>query len=591
MDTPFFTPDRRRATLPEIVSYIEEQIDATPVVAVGDVVDAGDARTGNERMSNYQEMHRRDEWLLPLTAKNGVVLRTAEIPATDCSQIAFVLSLGFGNGSPLPQPTGQFHLSVNGKAAVSIRVVNHRQLWRRADCALAFDAKRVECAEPCAGLTLSPLITNEMLAAFGPAFLVVPKSWVTPGSTAEIRVDAECDVESTRWLLLANSGQVLQQSDFHRLVDMLREPHPAVGDYKVYFGDIHTHSGQVRDKCDNKGCGMGSWAGNYEYARGPGGLDIYALTDHESQVDPDDNEAYLGLADKYNEDGRFVCLPAYEFTNPLYGHRNVYFRGSGGAVLDTARDPGRTSMDPANCRTPDELWAAMEATGVPFITIPHHPSATSHPMNLDFHNPKYDRLLEVYSSWGSSEYHGDFPRGVSDRWRTNSYREALIRGQRYGVLGGADGHDGHPGNAQSPLVKHHHLFHFCGSGRIAVLAEELTREAVFDAMYERRCYATTGPPIVLEVKVNGAVMGSEIPVLGVGERPAVICRVDGTAGIDHIRFMKNGDVVHTVHCHGEWAFEAQWEDDNYGAADASCYWVRVVQNDHESAWSSPVWIG
>ena len=591
MDNPFFTPDGRRAIMPEITAYIEEQIKATPVTGLQEVLEVGDARAGADRTSNFQEMHDRREWLLPLSAKKGILLQTGQVPATNCDQVAFVLSLGFGNGSPLPQPSGQWDVLVNDRPAVTVRMVNHRQLWRQGACSLAFDAKRVECAEPYAGLTLSSLITHEMLAAFGPAFLVVPTAWLEVGRPAQIRIEARCDVDSTRWIQFAPASPVLQQSDFHRLLQMLREPHATFGDHRVYFGDIHTHSGQVGDECENNGCGRGTRVSNYEYARGPGGLDIYALTDHEWQVDPNNVDGYLGLADEYNEEGRFVCLPGFEYTNLLYGHRNVYFRGSGGTVFNTNTNWGRPTMVPDECNTPEDLWAAMEATGIPFITVPHHPSATSHPTNLDFYNPKYDRLLEVYSSWGSSEYHGDFPRGVSDRWRTGSYREALVRGQRYGAIGGADGHDGHPGNAQSPLVKHPHIFHFCGSGRIAVLADELTRGAVFDAMYERRCYATTGTPVLLDVKVNGAVMGSEVAAPGVGERPVVAVKVDGTAGIDHIRFMKNGDVRHTVHCHGEWSFEAQWEDEKYGPADPACYWVRVVQRDHESAWSSPVWVG
>ena len=53
------------------------------------------------------------------------------------------------------------------------------------------------------------------------------------------------------------------------------------------------------------------------------------------------------------------------------------------------------------------------------------------------------------------------------------------------------------------MVKHHHQFHHLGSGRAVVLAEALTREAVFDALHARRCYATTGAPIVLDFTVNG----------------------------------------------------------------------------------------
>ena len=225
------------------------------------------------------------------------------------------------------------------------------------------------------------------------------------------------------------------------------------------------------------------------------------------------------------------------------------------------------------------------------ITVPHHTSATSHPLNPDFHNPRYDRLFEVYSCWGSSEYYGDLPRGVSDRWTGGTYRDALQRGQRYGVIASSDGHDAHPGNAQSPLVKHHHMFHFCGSGRAAALAEELTREAIYDALYARRCYATTGVPIVLDVRAGEATMGSELPALDRGEKPRLSMACRGTCGIDHIRIIKNARVVATVPCHGERQYELEWRDEAYERDRPNSYYVRVVQRDRESAWSSPIWIG
>jgi hypothetical protein len=241
--------------------------------------------------------------------------------------------------------------------------------------------------------------------------------------------------------------------------------------------------------------------------------------------------------------------------------------------------------------TPEELWSALERCSVPAITVPHHTSAASHPWTPDHYNPRFDRLAEVYSTWGSSEYLGDFPRGVSDRYTGLTVRDALVRGHRYGLIASSDGHDGCPGDAQSALVKHHHIFHHLGSGRAAVLCESLTRQNVFDALHDRRCYATTGPPIVLRFEVDGAVMGSELPRLAPGRRPRVACTVRGSNGIDHLRLVRNGRVALTVPCHGEHEYELEWEDHEYRSDAPSWYYVRVVQVDLESAWSSPIWVG
>ncbi|HPA47252.1 MAG TPA: CehA/McbA family metallohydrolase [bacterium] len=575
-----------------IEQYIAEKTGSAVVLGLDKVLDPGDSLIGGSRIAGFMETHKRFEWYLPLTAQKALIWKTYQVPKTDRDRVSFLISAGFGNGSPLPQPAGQWDIFCNDRFAVSVRVVNHSQLWRGSECTFAFSANRLEAAEPYQSLCLSSVLTQEAFATFGPALLTVPTSWLEPGQSAVIRVEAKAEAESTRWFHIATTSDILFRSDVYPAVDLLSRNGPQkVGKHNLYFGDIHTHSGQVMDEIENRGCGMGSWEDNYLYAKGPGGLDFYALTDHERQIPPDNPAKYFGLADKYNENGRFVCLAAYEFTNHCYGHRDIYFRNMDAIVVGTNRKGLDPTMDPAICTTPQELWSKLEAHGVPFITVPHHSSATAHPCSWDFYNPKYDRLIEVYSTWGSSEYYGDFPRGVSDRYRTLTVRDALNRGWRAGLIASSDGHDGHPGNAQSPLVKHHHQFHFLGSGRAAVFADELTREAVFDALYARRCYGTTGPPIVLSFILNEKPMGSEIPSLKRRKAPQVKILCEGTNGIDHIRIVKNGNVCHTVPAHGEFSGTVEWEDAEFDPDRSNYYYVRVVQVDRESAWSSPIWIG
>jgi len=156
-------------------------------------------------------------------------------------------------------------------------------------------------------------------------------------------------------------------------------------------------------------------------------------------------------------------------------------------------------------------------------------------------------------------------------------------------LAGSDGHDGHPGDAQSPLVKHPHLFHFCGSGLTAVLCEELTRENIYEAIKNRRCYATTGPPIALDYNINGAVMGS---VINSGKnnksKPRLYVKCGGTSALKELRVVKNGRIIHTENCAGLWEYETLFEDNNFIPGEKANYYIRIIQNDMESAWSSPV---
>ena len=110
-------------------------------------------------------------------------------------------------------------------------------------------------------------------------------------------------------------------------------------------------------------------------------------------------------------------------------------------------------------------------------------------------------------------------------------------------------------------------------------------------MVWRCCYATTPVPIVLAVDLNGRPMGAELPAVPEGQRPRLRISCQGTNGLDHIRIVKNSQVIATIPCHGEFEWETEWEDRDYTPTHPSYYYVRVVQLDWESAWSSPIWAG
>lgn len=583
----------RRILASEIIDYAAKMTGALLVNGFSCIANMDGARAGSGKIAGFMETIDLRDWYLPLKEGCAIEWMSEPIPKTNLGRIGFLFSTGFGNGSPLPQPSGKWNIYVNGKYVISIRLVKHSQKWTEGECSIAFTANRIETAEPFGSICLSSIVTNESFAAFGPAILVIPMKWLKEGEPAHIRIEASEGTNSTRWLHLASTPSIMISADIYPAIDLLASDRRHISNgNNVYFGDIHTHSGEVDGMSDMSiGCGMGSRRSNYEYARGPGGMDFYALTDHEWQVHQDRIADYMGLADEYNSDASFVTLPAFEYTSLLYGHRNVYFRESGGTIINSTRGWGGPTLDPQLAVTPEELWALLDSNGVPAITIPHHPSATSHPCSWDFYNASYDRLVEVYSSWGSSEYYGDFPRGVSDRYKTLNVRDALSRGLRMGMVAGADGHDGHPGDAQSPMIKHHHLFHHLGSGLTAVICSELSRSSIFNALYKRRCYATTGTPILLSVILNGTEMGSEIGPLDHRENLVLRVKCIGTNGIDHLRIIKNGRVAETVVCHGEHEVELEWQDKAYSNSEKAFYYVRVTQKDYESAWSSPIWVG
>ena len=153
------------------------------------------------------------------------------------------------------------------------------------------------------------------------------------------------------------------------------------------------------------------------------------------------------------------------------------------------------------------------------------------------------------------------------------------------VIGGSDNHLGTPGlDDYAPTVQQH-------AGLAVVLASACTREAIFDALEARRCYATTGPRILLDVTVDGQPMGSEIS-RGAKATIPIDVRVTGTSALASVEIVKlvGGDFV-TVKTA---ALDPGAETSTLAFVDSldasTLYYVRVLQTDGEMAWSSPVWI-
>ena len=96
------------------------------------------------------------------------------------------------------------------------------------------------------------------------------------------------------------------------------------------------------------------------------------------------------------------------------------------------------------------------------------------------HDARIERSVEVHSDWGTFEW---------------LFRDALEQGYRVGILANSDGHKGRHG-ASHPGAS---LFGAYG-GLSCLLADDLTRAGLADALRRRHHYATTGCRLVLDVQ-------------------------------------------------------------------------------------------
>jgi hypothetical protein len=333
----------------------------------------------------------------------------------------------------------------------------------------------------------------------------------------------------------------------------------------AFFGDLHLHSDL---SWDIRGL-EGSPAANYRAVHDVAELDFAGLSDHAEHLSPRQWHAVRETADLWNRPGHFVALPGYEWTSTIFGHKNVYFPGASAADA-AALFSSRVGEDQ---RTPDELWSHLGRRAA--ITIPHHVShALGRPTDWSYHDDRFQRLVEIFQSRGSYEYDGaafqkqdsktDSLRGTFVRG--HSVRDALALGHRLGIIASPD--------------------HGGGLGLAGVWAAELTREALFEALYERRTFGTTGVKMDLFLSVAGAPLGSEVEVAP-GALP-VEASVHGTADGLELTLVCDGEELWTRSFSGREA-RAAWTDERPLEA-VRYYYLRARQGDGHLGWTSPVWV-
>lgn len=337
-----------------------------------------------------------------------------------------------------------------------------------------------------------------------------------------------------------------------------------VGDLQPLFGYLHAHSDISED-------GTQSPDACYRFGRDTARLDFCALTDHFWAREPLWKwEQIQQAAAKYNRDGEFATLVGYEWSSQDFGDRNVYFAGESGPPCP---------VEPIES-TPDDLYAQLENERA--LIIPHSPAYERRARGIDweYHHPRLERLVEVYSSHGSSEGlpGHSFPLfngAMGHEYAPNSVCSALDRGYELGFLAGGDDHI-----CPNPA----------GSGLAVVWAENRTRDAVFQALYERRCYGTTGPAIMVEYRMNEIWMGSVQRFRSAKEARRYRCRVTAPAPVSRIEWVKNGRVDRIFFPPDENAnrLTLEWSDERTMKPREYAY-CRGFTEDGHMFWTSPIW--
>lgn len=296
--------------------------------------------------------------------------------------------------------------------------------------------------------------------------------------------------------------------------------------YSVLFGDIHNHNAL--------GYGVGSLERTIDIARTH--LDFFAFTGHSSWHDmaPMEGarerhwlEGFARLKEGWphvqaltadaNRDGAFTAFLGFEWHSSRYGDQCVVF-----------------PQDHRPLVFPDDVAALRRFCAEErALMIPHH---LAYPqghrgVNWSCFDEECTPVVEIFSEHGNSEHdRGPFPffsHSMGGRETTNTVRDALAKGLRFGFVASSDSHSGFPGAH--------------GEGLMAVLSRGHDRAAILEAITARRTYALTGDRIVVDFTANGAPMGS---TLSAGKTVEIAYAVEGRDELDCVEVIQDGAPVH-----------------------------------------------
>jgi hypothetical protein len=320
------------------------------------------------------------------------------------------------------------------------------------------------------------------------------------------------------------------------------------GEPKTFWGDLH---GQTRATV-----GTGTIEEYFAFGRDVALLDAMCHQANDFQVTEEEWRRLRGQIDRFHADGRCVVFVGYEWSGmtPGGGDRNVMFRSDTASLHRSSHAEVDDMADAASdCFPVTQLFEQFHGRD-DVLLIPH--IGGRYADVVGFHDPALEPVVEIYSDWGRFEW---------------LLEDALRAGYKVGVVSNSDGHKGRPG-ASHPGASTFGAY----GGLTCVLADALTREAVFEAVRARRCYGVSAAQrIHVELAVNGLPMGAEGRAAGAVR---VAGRAVGTGPIERIDVLRGVDVLRSVSPYGAASYE--------GSARYRIAWAgsRVRGRDRLTRW-------
>jgi len=299
---------------------------------------------------------------------------------------------------------------------------------------------------------------------------------------------------------------------------------------------------------------------------------------------------------EFNEDDRFVAFLGFHWLGEPKeeGLRHFLFSKDSKAILRRKDIKNNALKKIYKTNSPKE-----------FLAIPSFTAAKTTLYDFEQFNPEFERVVEIYNAWGSSENtskEGNLrpiqggKTGIAEAPEGTLVR-ALNRGCRFGfIAGGLDDRSCYSDLFDTTQAQY-------SPGLTAILAKEHSRASLFEALQARSCYATTGERIILGLYIAKFPMGSELdtksrPGLEFNRHITGFCI--GTQPLDQVILIRNGKPFRTFEVKEE-KLEFEIDDTDLlgdisleptgeGRSPFVYYYLRAVQKDGHIAWSSPIWV-
>lgn len=318
-----------------------------------------------------------------------------------------------------------------------------------------------------------------------------------------------------------------------------------LGEMSIYFGNLHSHTSYSD--------GEGTPEEAFSWARDLG-LDFYAITDHAEQMSDKEWADTGERADEFYDPGSFVAMRGFEWSQPMAGHINVFGTNEFTSAIKT------TSLN--------RMYGWIDEHDA--LAQFNHPGREEGPFVEDFNDIAFDSRavdnmvsIERGSKSKIDKYYEYYPKALQNGW----------------IVGPADNWDNHKlgGNPH----------------RTAIIAEELTREALYEALASRRIYSTDDSNLRVVFRCNGEWMGSEVQ----GDQLSFDVVVEDDEPIKRLEILnERGDVVLSMDADSssvEWRPELEAKD--------RAYYLRVFEIDANGdepeapeglqiAVTAPVWV-